>query len=82
MEELWSGECTLAEARAIEQHFINKHNTRVHPRPTNGITVDIDLFNGKEPLQLNVVRACADVGMVEAAEQRVVRDTALIVRKP
>lgn len=83
MEELWSGECTLEEVRAIEQHFINKHNTRVHPRPTNGITADIDLFEGKAPLQLNVAKACKDVGMVEAAVKRVARDTALVeVRTP
>lgn len=83
LEELWSGECTLAEACAIEQLFIDKHDTRVHPRPSNGITADIDLFQDAEPLQLNVVRACTDQARVDAVEPRVRRDTALVVvRKP
>jgi hypothetical protein len=77
VEELWSGLCTEKEARAIEQYMMDKHDTRVVPRPTNGVTKDIDLFTGKPPLQLNVVRACTDEYAVNSASVRVFRDTAL-----
>ena len=57
MRVLWMGECTTAQARAIEQHLMDRHDTRVHPRPTNGVTRDIDLIDREDPPeQLNIVR--------------------------
>eukprot|EP00966_Prymnesium_polylepis_P065178 1512807-Prymnesium_polylepis.1 len=78
MEELWTGLCTEKEARAIEQYMMDKHDTRVFPRPTNGITKDIDLFKGDPPMQLNINRACSDCEMVEVAAIRVAKDMAII----
>jgi hypothetical protein len=74
----WSGMCTRQQARGIEQYFIEKHNTRVYPRPTNGVTRDIDLISGAPPLQLNVQNASTDRAMVEYAETRVKRDSAVV----
>ena len=54
---LWMGECTPAQAKAVEQVLMDRHETRVFPRPTNGVTVDIDLMQPPtDRLQLNVVR--------------------------
>ena len=78
IEELWSGSCTEKEARAVEQHMMDKHDTRVYPRPTNGVTKDIDLFRGGPPLQLNIKRSCKEVAMVEAAAIRVAKDMAIV----
>jgi hypothetical protein len=78
IEVAWSGVCTRQQARGIEQYFIEKHKTRVYPRPTNGVTRDIDLISGAPPLQLNVMNATTDRAMVEYAETRVKRDSAII----
>ncbi len=83
LEELWTGECTARQARAIEQFLINKYNTRVFPRPTNGVTRDIDLIGGAEPRQLNVAQACVDPALLEWAERRVTTDLQIVkVRAP
>ena len=78
LEELWTGECTSRQARAIEQVLINKYNTRAFPRPTNGITRDIDLISGAEPRQLNVAQACTDPALLEWAERRVTTDLQIV----
>jgi hypothetical protein len=61
--ELWRGTCTAKELKAIEQVFIEKHDSLVARRPTNGIVKDVDLMAGAYPQQLNVVRACTDQGL-------------------
>ena len=81
LEELWSGACSPSEARAVEQFYMDKHNTRVVHRPTNGVTKDIDLINGASPRQLNVARACKDASLVKWAGERVARDTQLVVKR-
>jgi len=81
-ELLWRGVCSKAQVRAIEQHFMNFYETRVSPRPTNGITKDIDLMtgiNGKDAGRLNVACACIDEGMIVWAAERVRRDRAIVV---
>jgi hypothetical protein len=78
IEVAWSGTCTRQQARGIEQYFIEKHNTRVYPRPTNGVTRDIDLISGAQPLQLNIMNASTDRAMVGYAETRVKRDSAIV----
>ena len=80
-EVLWRGACSKAQARAIEQYFMDKHGTRVDPRPTNGITKDIDLMagvDGKDTARLNVTRACTDDDMLAWAAERVWRDSAIV----
>lgn len=79
--ELWRGECTLAQCRSIEQHFMDRNKTRVVLRPTNGVARDIDLMRpDAEPRQLNVLRACTDAALVQWARTRVASDTALVTR--
>eukprot|EP00966_Prymnesium_polylepis_P309081 7142605-Prymnesium_polylepis.1 len=79
LKELWSGYVTKDQAKAIEQHFMDTRNTRVFPRPTNGVTVDIDLFDPTNaPLQLNVNHACRDVDLIDWAAVRVKRDSAIV----
>jgi hypothetical protein len=77
-EELWNGECSVEESHAIEQHFMDIHNTRISPRPTNGVTKDIDIFNGEPPLQLNVLRSCTDPSAVALAGKRVARERSVV----
>ena len=78
-KELWRGECTLNESKAIEEVFMRKHQTRVNLRPSNGITKDIDLMHpDASPDQLNVNHACLDEALIAWAEQRVARDGAVI----
>lgn len=77
IEELWSGQCSVHDIHALEQHMMDKHDTRVSPRPTDGVTKDIDLLQGTAPLQLNVNKSCLDEQMVNAAALRVAKDTAL-----
>jgi hypothetical protein len=75
---LWMGECTPAQAKSIEQVFMDRHETRIFPRPTNGVTVDIDLLQPPTGrLQLNVVRSCTDPELIDWAEKRIFNDTAL-----
>eukprot|EP00966_Prymnesium_polylepis_P245172 5671211-Prymnesium_polylepis.1 len=75
---LWMGECTPAQAKSIEQVFMDRHETRIFPRPTNGVTVDIDLLQPPTGrLQLNVVRSCTDPELIDWAEKRICNDTAL-----
>ena len=81
LEELWTGACSPTEARAIEQFYMDKHDTRIPCRPREGITKDIDLINGAEPRQLNVNRACKDAALLAWAAERVSRDTQLVVRR-
>ena len=77
--ELWRGECTLEESKAIEEFFMRKHGTRVDPRPTNGVTKDIDLMQSDAtPDHLNVNHACTDEALLAWAEERVARDGAII----
>jgi len=79
LRELWMGECTGRQAKAIEQHFMNKHRTRVTPRPTNGITKDVDLYaHNVDPEQLNIVRACSDDPSLDWARLRVQHDSAIV----
>lgn len=82
MEELWSGACSKKEALAIEQYMMNKHETRVRPRPTNGVTVDIDIIRGEYSAQLNISRSCKDESMIQEAAARVNRDMAITVSRP
>lgn len=79
-EIAWSGSCTIDELHAIEQHFINKYNTRIYPRPTNGITKDIDLMSCDEPLQLNINHACKCTEKVLRAVHRIQHDSAIAVK--
>ena len=78
-QELWRGECTLRQLKAVEQFMMDRHNTRVERRPTDGVARDVDLMReGAEPMQLNVTRACADAQLLEWARQRVERDSAIV----
>ena len=73
----WSGLCTSDELHAIEQHFINRYETRVHPRPTNGVTKDIDLMTCDEPVQLNINNASNCTELSSWATKRVRCDSTL-----
>ena len=79
-EIAWSGSCTIDEVHAIEQHFINKYNTRIYPRPTNGVTKDIDLMTCDEPLQLNINHACKCTEQILRAAHRIQHDSAIAVK--
>ena len=82
-DPLWKGSCSPTQLKAIEQHLMDKHDTRVYPRPTNGIVKDIDLFvEGVTPRQLNVNRSCTDGALVEWAARRVAKSTALVSLSP
>ena len=78
LERLWAGVVTAQQLRAVEQVYIDKLNTRVFPRPTNGVTRDIDLINGAEPQQLNIARACRCPELTRWACERVARDTQMV----
>jgi len=80
--ELWSGNVTTSQAKAIEQFFMDKHETLITKRPTNGICKDIDLMKGEPPRQLNTIRSCRDEPSVEWARQRVCSDSAIVVKTP
>lgn len=80
--ELWRGECTPEQARGIEQHFIDKHETRASkPRSREACTAhDTDLMEPDAvPRQLNINNACTDPSIVAWAARRVERDSALTV---
>ena len=78
LERLWAGAVTAPLLRAVEQVYIDKLDTRVFPRPTNGVTRDIDLINGAEPRQLNIARACRCPDLVRWARERVAKDTQIV----
>ena len=67
----WSGSCTIDELHAIEQHFIDRYETRVHPRPRNEGTMDIDLMTCNEPMQLNINNASNRTELSSCATKRV-----------
>lgn len=78
--ELWRGECTTAQAKGIEQFFMDKHETKVsRPRSREScVAHDVDLMTkGSIPRQLNIVNACTDDSMVEWAASRVAHDSAI-----
>jgi len=76
---LWNGYCTLDQIKAIEQYFINLYDTRIFPRPTNGITKDNDLMKyGSHPSKLNINMACRDQTLIEWATSRVRHDLAIV----
>lgn len=81
LDALWEGVCTSAQRKAIEQVFMDKYNTRVSPRPTNGVTKDIDLFRGEQADQLNIIRSCTDEKMLKWARSRIQHDSAIIVQR-
>lgn len=81
LDVLWEGFCTSSQLKAIEQIFMVKHDTRVHPRPTNGVTKDIDLFDTDHPDQLNVMRSCTDEALLHWARLRIQRDSAITVQR-
>lgn len=79
-EMVWSGFCTIDQLHAIEQHFIKKYNTRINPRPSNGVTKDIDLMTCDEPLQLNINNSCnCDEHLLWAA-YRIQHDSTITVQ--
>ena len=76
---LWQGNCSLLQAKAVEQAFMDKYNTRVYPRPSNGVTVDIDLMQPcVDPMQLNIDMACKDVSSMEWANRTLAAYTAVV----
>ena len=77
-EVAWSGVCTIDELHAIEQYFIDKYKTRVYPRPTNSVTMDIDLMRCDEPVQLNINNASTRTDLFLWAASRVQCDSAMI----
>jgi hypothetical protein len=79
-EMVWSGFCTIDELHAIEQYFINKYNTRINPRPSNGFTKDIDLMTCDEPLQLNINNACNCDEQILWAAYRIQHDSTITVQ--
>lgn len=82
-DPLWKGKCSAAQLKAIEQHLMDKHGTRVFPRPTNGIVKDIDLFAREVvPRQLNVLRSCTDESLVDWAARHVANSMALVSLTP
>ena len=79
--ELWRGECTAEQARGIEQHFIDKHETKVTKRSRETcVARDTDLMQPDTvPRKLNINNACSDPSVVAWAAQRVERDSGLTV---
>ena len=82
LDKLWAGRVEdKTELRAIEQFFMNKHDTRLEYRsrePT--LSKDLDLMDeSTPPRQLNINRACADEALVAAAAARVQHDLQLAV---
>ena len=79
---LWQGNCSLLQAKAVEQAFMDKYNTRVYPRPSNGVTVDIDLMQPcVDPMQLNIDMACKDVSSMEWANRTLAAYTAFVEKE-
>lgn len=77
---LWNGRCTASQIKAVEQYFIDLHDTRVYPRPTNGVTKDIDLMQyGSVPSKLNINVACRDPSLMAWALSRIKQDFALTI---
>ena len=80
--ELWRGECTSEHALGIEQHFIDKHGTKVStPRSREScVAHDVDLMQpGVTPRQLNLKNACVDASVVAWAARRVAHDSTITV---
>lgn len=82
LDKLWSGHVEdKTELHAIEQHFMDKHDTRIEHRsrePT--LSKDLDLMDeSTPPRQLNINRACANESLVVAAAARVQHDLQLAV---
>ena len=60
---LWKGHCTVHQATAIEQYYIDKFCTSIGKRPS----FDADITSGGDPFQLNVLPSCTSPSLLEWA---------------
>ena len=59
---LWKGECTLPYLRAMEQYFMEMHNTRC---PSDASDTDLLTFEDDHVIQLNRNRSSTDTNLLQ-----------------